>query len=65
MRAGTLGRTPAAMLSRGVCGVRSGTLVVNLPGSPRGVRECFDIIRPVLAHAVSVLAGGAHEEGGP
>jgi molybdopterin adenylyltransferase len=64
MRAGTVGRTPAAMLSRGVCGVRSGALVVNLPGSPKGVRECFEIIRPVLAHAVSVLAGRPHEEGG-
>jgi molybdenum cofactor synthesis domain-containing protein len=62
MRAGTLGRTPAAMLSRGVCGVRSGALVVNLPGSPKGVRECFEVIRPVLKHAVSVLAGGGHGE---
>lgn len=62
MRAGTLARTPAAMLSRGVCGVRSGALVVNLPGSPRGVRECFAVIRPVLAHAVSVLAGEGHEK---
>jgi molybdopterin adenylyltransferase len=64
MRAGTLARTPAAMLSRGVCGVRGGALVVNLPGSPKAVRECFGIIRPVLAHAVSVLAGRPHEEGG-
>ena len=64
MRAGTVGRTPAAMLSRGVCGVRSGALVVNLPGSPKGVRECFEVIRPVLAHAVSVLAGEDHEEAG-
>ena len=60
MRAGTLARTPTAMLSRGVCGVRSGALVVNLPGSPKGVRECFEIIRPVLAHAVNVIAGRPH-----
>lgn len=60
MRAGTLGRTPAAMLSRAVCGTRSGALVVNLPGSPKAVRECFAVIRPVLAHAVAVLAGGDH-----
>jgi molybdenum cofactor synthesis domain-containing protein len=57
MRAETLRQTPTAMLSRAVCGVRSGALVVNLPGSPRAVRECFEVIRPVLAHAVSTLAG--------
>src|SRR5688572_26026348 len=55
MRAGTPGRTPTAMLSRGVCGVRSGALVVNLPGSPKAVRECFEVIRPVHAHAVATL----------
>ena len=57
MRAETLKQTPTAMLSRGVCGVRSGALVVNLPGSPKGVRECFEVLRPVLAHAVATLAG--------
>lgn len=63
MRAETLKKTPTAMLSRGVCGVRSGALILNLPGSPRAVRECFDVVRPVLAHAVAQLAGrGAHEE---
>ena len=61
MRAETLGKTPLAMLSRGVCGVRSGALVVNLPGSPAAVRECFEVIRPVIAHAVSTLAGRPHE----
>lgn len=61
MRAESLSKTPTAMLSRGVCGVCSGALVVNLPGSPKAVRECFEVIRPVLAHAVSVIAGGSHE----
>lgn len=62
MRAGTLAQTPAAMLSRGLCGVRSGALIVNLPGSPKGVRECFAILRPVLRHAVALVAGRPHDE---
>ena len=62
MRAETLRETPLAMLSRGVCGTLSGALVVNLPGSPSAVRECFEVIRPVLAHAVSILAGRPHDE---
>jgi molybdopterin adenylyltransferase len=60
MRAETLKQTPTAVLSRAVCGTRSGALVVNLPGSPKGVRECFAVIRPILAHAVSQLAGRDH-----
>ncbi|MDT7602083.1 MAG: hypothetical protein QOF61_80 [Acidobacteriota bacterium] len=62
MRAGTLKSTPLAMISRGVCGIRAGALVVNLPGSPRAVRECFEVIRPVLSHAVALLAGRPHGE---
>ena len=62
MRMGTLRQTPMAMLSRGVCGIRSGTLIVNLPGSPAGVRESFAVIRPVLPHAVALLAGKPHAE---
>jgi len=62
MRAETFRLTPTAVLSRAVCGTRSGALVVNLPGSPKGVRECFAVIRPVLAHAVATLAGRPHEE---
>src|ERR1051325_5001163 len=60
MRAETSKQTPTAFLSRAVCGTRSGALVVNLPGSPKGVRECFAVIRPLLAHAVSILSGGQH-----
>jgi molybdenum cofactor synthesis domain-containing protein len=62
MRLQTLSKTPMSMLSRGVCGVRSGALVINLPGSPSGVRDCFEVIRPVLKHAVALLAGRAHGE---
>jgi molybdenum cofactor synthesis domain-containing protein len=62
MRAESLSKTPTAMLSRGVCGVCGGALVVNLPGSPKAVRECFAVLRPVLAHAVAQLAGRDHGE---
>jgi molybdopterin adenylyltransferase len=57
MRIETLKKTPMAMISRGVCGIRSGTLIVNLPGSPKAVRESFEVIKPVLSHAISLLAG--------
>ncbi|MCA1556724.1 MAG: MogA/MoaB family molybdenum cofactor biosynthesis protein [Acidobacteria bacterium] len=62
MRAETLKQTPTAMISRGVCGIRANTLIINLPGSPKAVRECFAVIRPVLGHAVSLMAGRSHEE---
>lgn len=57
MRSETLKNTPMAILSRGVCGTRNGTLIINLPGSPKGVRECFEVIRPILKHAVDQLSG--------
>lgn len=63
MRIETTKQTPMAILSRGVCGIRSGTLIVNLPGSPKGVRESFAVIKHVLPHAIALLAGrdgGAH-----
>ncbi|MDP8923493.1 MAG: MogA/MoaB family molybdenum cofactor biosynthesis protein [Chloroflexota bacterium] len=63
MRAESLKKTPAAMTSRAVAGVRGRTLVVNLPGSPKGVRECLEVILPALPHAVSVMRGsvGDHQ----
>jgi molybdenum cofactor synthesis domain-containing protein len=57
MRGETLRHTPMAMISRGVAGVCSGTLIVNLPGSPKAVRESFAVVSPVLNHAVALLAG--------
>jgi molybdopterin adenylyltransferase len=57
MRRETAGKTPMAMLSRGIAGTRNNTLIINLPGSPKGVEECFEVIRPVLQHAVDQVAG--------
>ena len=57
MRAASLSATPLAMLSRAVCGTRNGTLIINLPGSPKGVRECFQVVQPVLRHAINLLGG--------
>jgi len=57
MRAEGLRHTPMAMLSRAVCGVRGRTLIVNLPGSERAVRENLAVVLPVLAHAVETLRG--------
>lgn len=57
MRLETLKNTPLAMLSRGVCGIRNQTLIINLPGSPKGVQECFAVIKPVLQHAVNLISG--------
>lgn len=63
MRTETLKKTPMAMLSRGVCGIRGNTLIINLPGSPKAVRECFDVIKPVLPHAVNLISGNTkHDE---
>ena len=61
MRAEGLRHTPMSMLSRAVAGVRGRTLIVNLPGSPRGVRENLSVILPVLPHARELLRGESSE----
>ena len=62
MRRQSAAKHPMAMLSRGVCGIRGKTLIVNLPGSPKGVEECFKVIRPVLKHAIDLISGKSAQE---
>ncbi|MCI9331457.1 MAG: MogA/MoaB family molybdenum cofactor biosynthesis protein [Oscillibacter sp.] len=58
MRAASLAITPRAMLSRGAAGIRGGTLIVNLPGSPKAARENLEAILSTLAHGLEMLLGG-------
>jgi len=63
MRAESLKKTPMAMLSRAVVGARGKCLIINLPGSPKAVRECLEVVLPALPHAVETLKDQAGECG--
>lgn len=63
MRAMGLNKTPKAMLSRAVAGIRHRTLIINLPGSPRAVRENLEVVFPVLEHALELVTGQGGECG--
>ena len=57
IRRETASKTPMSMLSRAICGIRGTTLIINLPGSPKAVEECFEVVSPVLRHAIDLIAG--------
>lgn len=59
LRIATGADTARAALGRGIAGVRARTLIVNLPGSPRAVRECLDVLSPIATHAINILRGEA------
>ncbi len=65
MRAESLKKTPHAMVSRAVCGIRKTTLIINLPGSPRAVRENLAVVLPALRHTVEKIHGSPTECGAP
>jgi molybdopterin adenylyltransferase len=60
MRAQGLKKTPNAVLSRGIAGIRGRTLIINLPGSPEAVRESLEAILDVLPHAIEMMRGAGH-----
>lgn len=61
MRAKTFNTTPMAMLSRATAGVRGKCLIINLPGSPKAVKECLEVILPAIPHAVEIIKGEVTE----
>lgn len=65
MRVETSKVTPSAILSRAVAGVRGRCLIINLPGSPKAVRECLEVILPVIPHAVEIIKGEVTEHKAP
>jgi molybdenum cofactor synthesis domain-containing protein len=65
LRMQSLQKTNRAMLSRGISGVRKNTLIINMPGSERAARESFDIVQPVLQHAVDLIHNTVEDCGRP
>jgi len=61
LRAQSYAETPAAVLSRGVAGMKGATIVVNFPGSVRAVRLCMKVLAPVMEHALRMMRGEGHE----
>ena len=61
IRLRTLEKTPMAMISRAMAGVRGRTLILNLPGSLKAVQECLEVALPVLPHAVDIMRGGGSD----
>lgn len=63
LRYETMKKTPSAILSRSVAGICGNCLIINFPGSPKGVQECFEVIKPVINHAVNLISGKtSHDE---
>ncbi|MDH5695774.1 MAG: MogA/MoaB family molybdenum cofactor biosynthesis protein [Dehalococcoidia bacterium] len=65
MRVQTFSITPLSILSRAVAGVRRKCLIINLPGSPKAVRECLEVILPAIPHAVEIIKGEVTEHTAP
>jgi molybdenum cofactor synthesis domain-containing protein len=65
MRAKTFSSTPMSMLSRAVAGIRGKCLIINLPGSPKAVRECLSVVLPVIPHAMEIIRGEITEHLAP
>jgi molybdenum cofactor synthesis domain-containing protein len=64
LRTASAASTPRSALGRGTAGVRAKTMIVNLPGSPRGVTESLDALAPIAEHAVAILRGRPHDHEG-
>lgn len=60
MRAEGLKKTKKAVLSRGICGIRKSTLILNLPGSPKAVRESLEAVLDLIPHSLEMMRGGGH-----